>query len=92
MKIGLIGLGNMGSGMAANIIKAGHALVVYNRTPAKAEAARITSYNVCYTKLLRAISTRVLPSRSRRVPSASAPSPSTVSIQEVEAEMRNNFV
>src|SRR5229473_6493831 len=36
MKVGFIGLGNMGSGMAANLLKAGHELVVYNRTPAKA--------------------------------------------------------
>jgi 3-hydroxyisobutyrate dehydrogenase-like beta-hydroxyacid dehydrogenase len=38
MKVGFIGLGNMGSGMAANILKAGHEVTVYNRTPAKAEA------------------------------------------------------
>ena len=38
MQVGFIGLGNMGSGMAANLLKAGHALTVYNRTPAKAEA------------------------------------------------------
>lgn len=38
MKIGLIGLGNMGSGMAANILKAGHELTVHNRTAAKAQA------------------------------------------------------
>ena len=38
MEVGFIGLGNMGSGMAANLLKAGHALTVYNRTPAKAEA------------------------------------------------------
>ncbi len=37
MKIGFIGLGNMGSGMAHNLIKAGHALVVYNRTRNRAE-------------------------------------------------------
>jgi 3-hydroxyisobutyrate dehydrogenase-like beta-hydroxyacid dehydrogenase len=37
MKIGFIGLGHMGSGMAANLIKAGHELTVYNRTPEKAE-------------------------------------------------------
>ena len=35
MKVGLIGLGNMGSGMAANLLKAGHELTVYNRTPGK---------------------------------------------------------
>jgi 3-hydroxyisobutyrate dehydrogenase-like beta-hydroxyacid dehydrogenase len=36
MQLGFIGLGNMGSGMAANLIKAGHHLTVYNRTPEKA--------------------------------------------------------
>jgi 3-hydroxyisobutyrate dehydrogenase-like beta-hydroxyacid dehydrogenase len=38
MKVGFIGLGNMGSGMAANLLKAGHELTVYNRTPEKAQA------------------------------------------------------
>src|SRR2546426_3936738 len=37
MKVGLIGLGNMGSGMAANLLKAGHEVTVYNRTPSKAQ-------------------------------------------------------
>lgn len=37
MKIGFIGLGQMGSGIAANLIKAGHEVTVYNRTAAKAE-------------------------------------------------------
>jgi len=37
MKIGFIGLGIMGSRMAANLQKNGHSLVVFNRTPAKAE-------------------------------------------------------
>lgn len=36
MKVGLIGLGNMGSGMAANL--GGHEVTVYNRTPSKAQA------------------------------------------------------
>ena len=35
MKVGFIGLGNMGSGMAANLFRAGHELTVYNRTPEK---------------------------------------------------------
>jgi 3-hydroxyisobutyrate dehydrogenase-like beta-hydroxyacid dehydrogenase len=35
MRIGFIGLGKMGSGMAANLLKAGHEVGVYNRTPAK---------------------------------------------------------
>jgi len=37
MKIGFIGLGSMGSGMARNLIEAGHALTVYNRTRSRAE-------------------------------------------------------
>ena len=37
MKIGFIGLGTMGSRMAANLMKRGHSLVVFNRTREKAE-------------------------------------------------------
>jgi len=37
MKIGFVGLGNMGSGMAMNLLKAGHELTVYNRTAEKAK-------------------------------------------------------
>jgi 3-hydroxyisobutyrate dehydrogenase-like beta-hydroxyacid dehydrogenase len=38
MKVGFIGLGRMGAAMAANLLKAGHELTVYNRTPDKARA------------------------------------------------------
>jgi 3-hydroxyisobutyrate dehydrogenase-like beta-hydroxyacid dehydrogenase len=38
MKVGFIGLGRMGSGMAASLLKAGHEVTVYNRTPARASA------------------------------------------------------
>lgn len=37
MKVGFIGLGRMGAGMAANLLKAGHDVTVYNRTPGKDE-------------------------------------------------------
>jgi 3-hydroxyisobutyrate dehydrogenase-like beta-hydroxyacid dehydrogenase len=37
MKVGFIGLGNMGSAMATNLVKAGHEVTVYNRTAAKSE-------------------------------------------------------
>jgi len=40
MKIGFIGLGIMGSRMAANLQKHGYDLIVFNRTPAKAEPLR----------------------------------------------------
>jgi 3-hydroxyisobutyrate dehydrogenase-like beta-hydroxyacid dehydrogenase len=36
MKVGFIGLGNMGSVMARNLIKAGHTLTVYNQTRSRA--------------------------------------------------------
>ncbi|HXO87666.1 MAG TPA: NAD(P)-dependent oxidoreductase [Candidatus Acidoferrales bacterium] len=37
MKVGFLGLGNMGSEMARNLIKAGHSLTVYNKTQSRAE-------------------------------------------------------
>ena len=38
MKVGFIGLGHMGAGMAANLLKAGHEVTVYNRTRTKVES------------------------------------------------------
>jgi len=38
MKIGFIGLGNMGAGMAANLLKAGHEVTAYNRSQDKVAA------------------------------------------------------
>ena len=35
MKIGVIGLGRMGRGIAGRVLGAGHELAVYNRTPGK---------------------------------------------------------
>ena len=37
MKIGFLGLGQMGAGMAANLLRAGHEVVVWNRSPQKAQ-------------------------------------------------------
>lgn len=37
MKVGFLGLGSMGAGMARNLIQAGHSLSVYNRTRSRAE-------------------------------------------------------
>jgi len=37
MKIGVLGLGKMGLGIASNLVKAGHEVVVWNRAAAKAE-------------------------------------------------------
>ncbi|HEV7910165.1 MAG TPA: NAD(P)-dependent oxidoreductase [Methylocella sp.] len=38
MKVGFIGLGHMGAGMAENLLKAGHDVTVYNRERTKVEA------------------------------------------------------
>jgi 3-hydroxyisobutyrate dehydrogenase-like beta-hydroxyacid dehydrogenase len=38
MDVGFIGLGNMGSAMARNLLKAGHRVTVHNRSRGKAEA------------------------------------------------------
>jgi 3-hydroxyisobutyrate dehydrogenase-like beta-hydroxyacid dehydrogenase len=40
MKVGFIGLGNMGQAMARNLCKAGHTVTVYNRTRSRAEELR----------------------------------------------------
>lgn len=41
MKIGLIGLGRMGSNMAVKLIKDGHEVVVWNRSPEKAKQLKL---------------------------------------------------
>ena len=46
MDAGLIGLGNMGTGIAKSLLRAGHRLTVYNRTRARAEALRNDGANV----------------------------------------------
>jgi len=38
MDVGFIGLGNMGAGMATNLIGAGHTVTAYNRSPDKVQA------------------------------------------------------
>lgn len=49
MKIGFIGLGQMGSGMATNLLAAGHEVTVYNRSPGKAEVLAGKGANVAPT-------------------------------------------
>ncbi len=49
MKIGFIGLGRMGSGIAGRLLSAGHDLVVYNRTPAKAAELCKAGARLCTT-------------------------------------------
>ena len=44
MRVAFLGLGIMGRPMAANLVKAGHEVTVWNRTPGKeVEGARIAS-------------------------------------------------
>ena len=38
MNIGVIGLGNMGSGIASNLLRAGHQVIAYNRSQDKVDA------------------------------------------------------
>src|SRR5277367_5731042 len=38
MKIGFVGLGHMGAAMAANLVRAGHDVTVFNRTPGRGGA------------------------------------------------------
>src|SRR5579884_2154767 len=49
MNIAFVGLGNMGSAMARNLIKAGHTLAVFNRTRSRAEKLRGPSVAVAGT-------------------------------------------
>jgi len=49
MKIGFVGIGSMGSGMARNLAKAGHTLVVYNRSRGPAEALKPAIENIAAT-------------------------------------------
>src|SRR5215470_15934103 len=49
MKIGFVGLGSMGSAMARNLVKAGHELIVYNRTRSRAEEFRLLGAQVAST-------------------------------------------
>jgi 3-hydroxyisobutyrate dehydrogenase len=47
--IAILGLGTMGAGMAANLLKAGFSLCVYNRSPAKAQALSSLGAQVALT-------------------------------------------
>jgi 3-hydroxyisobutyrate dehydrogenase-like beta-hydroxyacid dehydrogenase len=49
MNIAFIGLGNMGSAMATNLIKAGHTLTVYNRSRARADELKPLGARVANT-------------------------------------------
>ncbi len=60
MKVGFIGLGNMGSAIASNLIKAGHNLTVYNRTRSRAEALTSVGARIAETPIQAAADAEVL--------------------------------
>ena len=60
MKVGFIGLGSMGAGMSRNLIKAGHDLVVYNRTRRLAQEMRSLGVKVAETASEAAVGVEVL--------------------------------
>ncbi len=60
MKVGFIGLGNMGSAMARNLVKASHALTVYNQTRSRAEELRALGATVAATPAEAASSVEAL--------------------------------
>src|SRR5437868_2357099 len=43
MKVAFLGLGIMGRPMAANLVKAGHEVAVWNRTPREFEGAQVAA-------------------------------------------------
>jgi 3-hydroxyisobutyrate dehydrogenase-like beta-hydroxyacid dehydrogenase len=60
MKLGFIGLGMMGSGMARNLIKAGNTLIVFNRTRSRAQELAQLGATVAATPGEAAAGTEVL--------------------------------
>jgi 3-hydroxyisobutyrate dehydrogenase-like beta-hydroxyacid dehydrogenase len=49
MEVGFIGLGNMGAAIAPNLIRAGHSLTVFNRTPGRAQGLQKIGATVAQT-------------------------------------------
>lgn len=60
MNVGFIGLGNMGQAIARNLIKAGHQLMVYNRTRSRAEALQSEGATVAASPAEAAANAEVL--------------------------------
>jgi 3-hydroxyisobutyrate dehydrogenase-like beta-hydroxyacid dehydrogenase len=60
MKVGFIGLGNMGTAIARNLIKAGHDLTVYNRTRSRTEALASLGASIAETPREAAADVEVL--------------------------------
>jgi 3-hydroxyisobutyrate dehydrogenase-like beta-hydroxyacid dehydrogenase len=54
MQIGFIGLGHMGSAIAANILAAGHELTVWNRSPDPSQALAQKGAHIALSRILDA--------------------------------------
>jgi 3-hydroxyisobutyrate dehydrogenase-like beta-hydroxyacid dehydrogenase len=72
MKVGFIGLGNMGTPMAKNLRAAGHELVVWNRTESKAEPLKQQGARVAKTPAEAARDAEVVVSMLADDPAAEA--------------------
>jgi 3-hydroxyisobutyrate dehydrogenase-like beta-hydroxyacid dehydrogenase len=46
MEVGIIGVGNMGAGIAKSLLRAGHSVIAHNRTRSRAEALRSNGASV----------------------------------------------
>ena len=72
MDVGIIGTGAMGSGMAANILKAGHSVRVWDRTPQKtADLVKQGAKRVERPKGWRTVDVRCAPVTGRGQPNES---------------------
>ncbi len=60
MKIGFLGLGQMGAGIASNLTKAGHSVTVYNRTRSRTEPLKALGAVVAETPSQAASNAEVL--------------------------------
>jgi len=60
MRVGFIGLGNMGQAMARNLLSAGHELTVYNRSRTRAEELQPAGATVASTPTEAALGAEVL--------------------------------
>ena len=95
MKIGFIGLGNMGAPMAANLVKAGHAVTGYDTvapcppgvSPAESAAAAATDADIVITMLpngtiLRTVADQAIPAMKKGATFADC---STVDVESARA-------
>ncbi len=64
MELGLVGLGKMGVNIARRLARAGHHLVVYNRTTEKAVALAAEETNVTATSTVEELAARLSPPRA----------------------------